>query len=185
MDAFEYIVSRAFEGRGYWTRVGFKVDLDLGTRRQLGNPNMPRPEIDVLAYNPSKKRLLLIECKSYLDNPGVGIGAFNNPHSKEGRRFKLFNNPPLFVAVKRQILKQLGADGMIDDKKQAVQLCLVAGKIRVRDKEKIKTHFKNRKWKFVEPAELVSDLRNFATRGYENDVATIAVKLLERNLPSV
>ena len=183
MDAFEYIVSKAFEARGYWTRIGFKVDLDKATKRSIGNPFMPRPEIDVLAYKPSERRVLLIECKSYLDSLGVQWKAFSQPDSLTGNRFKLFHNVRLLDAVKHQTLKQLADDGMIGSKVPSVQLCLVAGKIYGKDASLIRTHFEERKWMFVGPAELVSDLRRFATRGYENEVATIAVKLLERNLP--
>jgi hypothetical protein len=28
MDAFEQIVAKAFDVQGYWTRIGFKVNLD-------------------------------------------------------------------------------------------------------------------------------------------------------------
>jgi len=182
MDAFETIVSKAFEARGYWTRIGFKVDLDKATKRALENPSMPRPEIDIVAYKPAEKKLLLIECKSYLDSMGVQYAGFSVSDSVTAIRFKLFQNDRLFKAVKKQVIKQLTDDGMISSS-PSVKLCLVAGKIYGKDEEMLKKHFKKRGWMFVGPSELVADLRLFADRGYENDVATIVVKLLERNLP--
>ena len=58
---------------------------------------------------------------------------------------------------------------------------MVAGNIYGQDEEMLKKHFKERGWMFVGPSELMRDLRLLADRGYENDVATIMVKLLERN----
>ena len=183
MDAFEYIVSRAFEARGFWTRIGFKVELDKKTKAEIGNPSMPRPEIDILAYKPSEGNLLLIECKSYLDSLGVQARAFLEPDAFKVNRFKLFHDEALLAAVKRQVLNQLAADGMLGTGTPEICLCLVAGKVYGNDEEKIRNFFNSKGWMFIGPAELVADLRKFAKRGYENDVATIAVKLLERNLP--
>jgi hypothetical protein len=183
MDAFEQIVARAFEARGYWTRIGFKVDLDKATKKALKNPSMPRPEIDVLAYRPAKQELLMIECKSYLDSPGVQYAAFATPDSVTASRYKLFNNPPLFEAVKTQVIKQLAGDCLLIGPTPRVQLCLVAGKIYGTDESQLKRHFEERGWMFVPPSAVVADLRLFADRGYENDIVTVTVKLLERNLP--
>ena len=181
MDAFEQIVSKAFEARGYWTRIGFKANLTKATKRDLGNPSMPRPEIDVVAYKPSEKRVLLVECKSYLDSLGVQWKAFLNPESPTGKCYKLFNNKKLFHAVAKQIISQLKDDGMITSPDIQVTLCLVAGNIYGADETQIRKYFKDHKWMFIPPSELVNDLRRFENRGYENDVTTIVVKLLERN----
>ena len=151
MDAFEQIVARAFEARGYWTRIGFKVDLDKATKKSLKNPSMPRPEIDVLAYRPAKQELLLIECKSYLDSVGVQHAAFAAPDSVTASRFKLFNNAPLFEAVKKQVLKQLSEEGLLLQTTPSVQLCLVAGKIYAADEPLLKQYFEERNWMFVSP----------------------------------
>ena len=183
MGAFEYIVARAFDARGYWTRIGFKVDLDKQTKRQLGNPSMPRPEIDVLAYNPQKRLIRLVECKSYIDSLGVQWKAFDDPDSPTGKRFKIFHDAALLSAVTEQIKRQLSDDGLLAPGKHEVRLGLVAGKVYGADEERISAHFKEKGWDFIGPNELVLDLREFAKRGYENDVATIIVKLLERNLP--
>lgn len=183
MDAFESIVAKAFEARGYWTRIGFKVDLDKATKKALNNPSMPRPEIDIVAYKPAENKLLLIECKSYLDSVGVQYAAFSTPDSVTANRFKLFHNEPLLCAVKEQIVRQMTECGMLASPTPCIQLCLVAGKIYGNDEAPLKAHFQQQGWIFVSPSELVADLRCFANRGYENDVAMIVVKLLERNLP--
>jgi len=183
MDAFEQIVTKAFDVQGYWTRIGFKVDLDKQTKRAIGNPSMPRPEIDVLAYKPATNEILLVECKSYLDSPGVRWEAFDQPDSGYAERFKLFHNKALFAAVKKQILKQLAEEGMIIGKSPAIRLGLVAGKIYGSDESRLRALFAKRKWVFVSPSEIAIWLRRFADRGYDNDVATIVVKILERNMP--
>jgi hypothetical protein len=181
MDAFEQIVAKAFEVQGYWTRIGFKIDLDKKTKKDIGKPSMPRPEIDVLAYKPATNHILLVECKSLLDSPGVRWKAFDQPGCRHADRFKLFHDKALFNAVKKQLLKQLTDEGMIFGKSPTLQLGLVAGKINGKDQPRLCKLFGQREWLFVGPSELATWLSRFADRGYDNDVATIVVKIIERN----
>jgi hypothetical protein len=181
MDAFEQIVAKAFEVQGYWTRIGFKIDLDKKTKRGIGKPSMPRPEIDVLAYKPAANHILLVECKSLLDSPGVRWNAFDQPGSKFAKRFKLFHDKVRFKAVEKQLLKQLVKEGMIVGKSPTFQLGLVAGKINGDDELRLRNLFAQRKWFFLGPSELADRLRRFANQGYDNDVATMVVKIIGRN----
>jgi hypothetical protein len=144
---------------------------------------MPRPEIDALAYKPQKRILRLVECKSYLDSRGIQWTAFSNPDSSAGNRFKLLHDADLLSAVTKQIMHQLSADGLLAMGKHDVRLGLAAGKIDAFDQARISEHFKERGWDFIGPTELLTALSEFTKRGYENDVATIVVKLLKQNFP--
>lgn len=126
-------------------------------------------------YKPGTNHLLLIECKSYLDSLGVKWEAFDQPKSAYAERFKLFHNKALFDAVKKQILNQLTKEGMLVGKSTAVNLGLVAGKIYGADEIRLREFFAKRKWILISPSELAKRLRDFADRGYDNDVATIVV----------
>lgn len=49
MDAFEQIAARPFEVQGYWSRIGYTVDLTKEQKREIGKPSMPRPQLDIIA----------------------------------------------------------------------------------------------------------------------------------------
>ena len=51
MNAFEEIIAKLLNQEGYWTRTGYKVNLSPPQKAEIGIPSMPRPEIDILAYN--------------------------------------------------------------------------------------------------------------------------------------
>jgi hypothetical protein len=50
MNAFEEIVAGLLRQEGYWAYVGYKVNLTKREEADLGKSSLPRPEIDVLAY---------------------------------------------------------------------------------------------------------------------------------------
>jgi hypothetical protein len=77
MHAFEDLVGRLVRRDGYWVRHSVKVDLTKDEKGALGQPSLPRPELDLVAYRPSDNVLALIECKSFLDSNGVNIKAFD------------------------------------------------------------------------------------------------------------
>src|SRR3954452_24496400 len=85
MDAFEQIAARLFEVQGYWTRIGYAVELTKEQKVAVGQPSLPRPQLDVIAYKPTTNELLVIECKSYLDSPGVKHAGF---HGNENAQLK-------------------------------------------------------------------------------------------------
>lgn len=179
MDAFEHIVARIFETEGFWVRVGYKVDLSKETKQRLGNPNMPRPEIDVLAYTPAKQQLLLIECKGF--GSGVDYESLSNPMAPNAKRFKLFHNNRLYRAVVDRLLQQLKAEGALASGHCEVKLCLAPAKIKRDNEPKMQMLFERKKWILHPPHWLLGKLHDFAGRGYENDVVTCVVKLLAKN----
>ena len=71
MDAFESIVKTIFESERYWVHSSYKVYLTKEEKREIDKPSSPRREIDLLAYRGSTNEILAVECKSFLDSPGV------------------------------------------------------------------------------------------------------------------
>jgi hypothetical protein len=181
MDAFEHIAVRYFDALGYWTRVGVKIELTKAEKRELGNPSMPRPEVDIVAYRVATNDLLIIECKSYLDSYGVRIENFFGDSQKHKDRIKLLTRHELRTKVTEKLIQNFRQEGLIASEFPKVKYGLVAGKIYSSHESKLKEIFEDNHWLFVSPSELAKGLRKFASRGYENDIVTMVVKILERN----
>ena len=73
MDFFEQIVARLMEEEGYWVRQGVRADLSKAQKESLGNPTMPRPQVDIVGYSPKQRELVFLEVKSFLDSRGVTL----------------------------------------------------------------------------------------------------------------
>lgn len=181
MDAFEQIAARLFEVQGYWTRIGYAVELTKAQKASIGQPSLPRPQLDVLGYSPSKNELLIIECKSYLDSRGVMFAGFHGKPDADKDVYKMFNREPLRGLVIASLLTQLRSEGLLTEPEPTVRLVLVAGKVYASDEPKLRDLFAQRGWTFIGPSEVAAGVRKFANRGYENDVITIVTKVLERN----
>lgn len=179
MDAFEHIVARIFECRGYWVKIGYKVELSAAEKRKLGNPNMPRPEIDVLAYKPEAQELLLIECKGFMS--GVLFESLANAKSRDAYRYQLFHNSALRNVLCRNLVKQLTAQGLVPRNGCKSQLCLAAAKIRSGDQPQLEKLFKKKQWQLFTPANIVHGLEQLRKTKRENDVVTMVTKLLDCN----
>lgn len=180
MDAFEHIVSKVFQDQGYWTIIGYKVDLSKEDKRSLDNPSMPRPEIDVIAYRPAENELLMIECKSYLDSQGVDHRAFTEERHRYQGRYKMFTNEALFKLTSKRLVQQMKRDGLIKMPAPKPQLCLAAGKIYADHQAKLEAHFDAMGWRLFTPEWIAQKIRNLAAKGYENEVMTVVTKILER-----
>jgi len=181
MDSFEKIVATILELRGYWVRCSFKVKLTKEDKREIGKPSSPRWELDVVAYNAVKNEVLVVECKSYLDSPGVSsndIGPSEKPRKSD--RYKLFNDDILRQVVFRRLAGQLLDQGLCSPN-PAVHLCLAAGNVRSSACRKaIADHFLSRGWQFFDDHWIKKSLMEFATEGYENDIAIVTAKILTR-----
>ena len=183
MDYFEQIAIKYYESKGYWTRCGYKIELeglDPATRAGLVKPTDPRPEIDVIAFKPGGKELLIIECKSFLDSGGIKDASFEEGH-KHNKRYKLFTDRQKSDALKAQLIKQLVKEELLINDKARTQLVLFAGNVHGRDAEKLKKRFKDAGWQLVDQAAIVAFLEKLSTSRYENDPITIVSKLLLRN----
>jgi len=179
MDAFESIVAIYFEEKGYWVKGSVKVEISKEDKRLIGTPSMPRPEIDLVAYNPGKNELLLIEAKSYLDSPGVKFNGVSGNDKKDGERYKLFTREQFRNIITKQIRKDFISAGLIDGKTR-VKYCLVAGNVYSKDENKIDNYFLQKKWIFIKPSELRNAVIRLSEKGWENDAVTITAKLISQ-----
>ncbi len=87
MHAFETLMATIFNHCGYWTSTNVKVNLSPDEKRAINRPTTPRWDIDLVAYRPKSKELLVIECKSLLDSTGV---VFRNDAFDSPKTYKLF-----------------------------------------------------------------------------------------------
>jgi hypothetical protein len=180
MDAFESIVAQILEVAGYWTRIGFKVELTKAEKKALGNASMPRPELDIVAFKPATNELLIVECKSWLDSGGVDLRSFTVPTSQFFNRFKIFNDSKLSAVITRNLVEQLYKGGLLQNVQPNIKLVLAAGRIYSKDEPKLLSLFANRGWRLMTPIEISTAIRALASAGYQNDVMTIVTKILER-----
>jgi len=181
MDSFEQIVSRFFETKGYWTRIGVKVEVSKTEKRKLGKKFMPRPELDIVAFKPATNELLIVECKGFLDSTGVTIKSFLGNNTAFKNRFKFFNNAKLRKLVQTKLAEQFNEEGLLPSKNPKVKYVLAAGNIKAGEQVDLHNYFKGKGWDLYTPEMLAKGLRIFEKRKYENDVVTMVVKLLERN----
>ena len=180
MEAFEALIATLLENDGYWVKTSYRVNLTKEEKRRIGRPSSPRWEIDMIAYKGESNELRLVECKSYLDSPGVRYGAFDRSDSRRAERYKLFNDSVLLRTVTRRVVRQLEATGSCRPSPMVV-LCLAAGKIRNdEDHDRLRKHFKKHHWLLLDQDWILERLRAVAHSGYRNEVATVVVKLLER-----
>ena len=178
MDAFENLVSYLLERRGYWIRTSFKVELTKAEKRRIGRHSSPRWEIDVLAYNVRENTLLVIECKSYLNSPGVKYEHFIAPKNGDVSRYKLFVEPVLRRVVLNRLANQLISMGACRPSPRVI-LCLAAGHIASEsDRERIVKHFHKRQWQLWDERWFTECLLKLRDSGYENDIPSVVVKLL-------
>ena len=105
MNAFEELVAGLLRREGIWTHAGYRVNLSKGEKAEIGTPSMPRPEIDILGFRPTSNELLWIECKSYLDSPGVSHTDLV-AGGKHASRYKVFTNPKLRLIAGGRLCEQ-------------------------------------------------------------------------------
>jgi hypothetical protein len=120
MDAFEQLVSEILWMEGYWVRTSVKVDLTKEEKHMIGRPSSPRWELDIVAYSGRDNLLRVVECKSYLDSPGVRATAFDGSNASHAARYKLFNDPEL------NRMAQLGYENQVS---AVVAKLLLKGKV--------------------------------------------------------
>jgi hypothetical protein len=179
MDAFEEIVAGLFRQMGYWTRLNYKVNLEKADKVRVGKPSLPRPEIDVLAYRPTSNSLLWIECKSYLDSKGVIADAFNGKNQRAASRYKIFTDETYREVASNKLLEQTVDEGLVLPG-AILDYCLVAGKIDTKSQIELQEHFTKKGWMLFDRTWIKDKLRELSTLGYENDIAIVIAKLLER-----
>lgn len=177
MNAFESLIAMLLKRDGYWTATSVKVELTKAEKRRIGKPTTPRWEIDVIAYRGSTNELLAVECKSFLDSPGV---TFHNGKFEPERRYKLFTETTTRRVVLARLKKQLVASGACGPN-PTVTLGLAAGNIAKKtDRVALRRHFDRKKWKLLDERWIYEQLEHAASGGYEDDVAHLVSKLIFR-----
>ena len=176
MDAFEELVAELFRAKGFWVQRNVKIDLTLAEKRDLNNPSMPRPEIDLVAYQPASNILMAIECKSYLDSQGVHVRDLK-PGGRYGRRYKMFTDAVLRNLVLKNLVEQFTARRMLQGNPE-VRLALVYGKGVPSAEPELTEYFEDRGWQLYGPEWLCRCLVTMANQPYDNQMASIVAKLL-------
>lgn len=179
MDAFESVVSAILRGRGYWTTLNWKVALTKDEKRAIGRHSSPRWELDVVGYRGSTNELLVMECKSFLDSPGVRSETFAGNQPEDEKRYKLFFDDALRTTVLDALVRQLVQDRFCAAT-PTCRLGLAAGKV-YGDEAWLKGHCASKGWEFLGPSDIREELRKLRDVGYENDVATVVAKILLRD----
>ena len=178
MDAFEAVVAAILQRRGYWTQTCVKVELTREEKRMIGRPSSPRWELDVVGYRGASNELLVVECKSFLDSPGVKVATFDGQDRIDQKRYKLFFEPTLRKVVLRRLVHQLVNGGYCASRPK-IRLALAAGKING-DEELLRSRLGRNRWELFGPAWLRRELNHLRTSPYENSIATVVAKLLLR-----
>lgn len=178
MDAFEAVVAAILQRQGYWTLTSVKVELTKAEKVAIGRHSSPRWELDVVAYKGKDNEVRVVECKSFLDSPGVECGAFNGSNKDAEKRYKLFCEETLRNVVFGRLEQQLVSNGFCADH-PTIRLCLAAGKIRG-DETWLQSHFEQKGWLLFGPKYIREELTKLRDSGYENSVAAVVTKMLMR-----
>lgn len=181
MDYFEATIARILEARDYWVRENVRVALTKDVKKALGNPSMPRCEIDIVAYRPVANELVLFEVKSYLDSNGVQPQDLLRTEWHENR-YKLLTLPDLQCAVKDALLEDYKARGLIPTDVR-VRFGLAAGHVQERFDAQVRQIARERDWEYLGPIEIADAIRGFAKLGYENSPFVLTAKILAQNPP--
>ena len=128
---------------------------------------------------------MIVECKSYLDSPGVHAEGFENPKSPKAKRYKLFNDRVLWKTVRRALRRRLVKDGRCGSRPK-IRLCLAAGHVvNAEHRTRIKRIFNRHKsWELMDDHKIVREIKNLASKGYMNNEAVMVAKILERFVAS-
>jgi hypothetical protein len=171
------LIATILRSQGFWVHPRFKVELSKQEKRKIGLPSAPRWELDIVAYKGATNELLVVECKSYLDSPGVTHGAFL-PNGKLRERYKLFTNKKIRNAVLRKLGVQLVEKGYCAAAPR-VQLALAAGKVAKPNDNRVrlKQHFLKHRWLLFDEDWLHQQLALLAKLGYEDDLGVLVAKM--------
>jgi len=178
MDAFENVVAAILQRQGFWTLTSVKVELTKEEKRAIGRHSSPRWELDVVAYRGKDNEVRIVECKSFLDSPGVECTAFDGSNVEAQKRYKLFCEETLRKVVFARLSSQLVTAGFCPPTPK-LRLCLAAGKIRGSETW-LQSHFEKKGWLLFGPEYIRTELRKLRDSGYENSVAAVVTKLLTR-----
>ncbi len=179
MDYFESLCKTLLEDDGYWVRQSYKIDLSKEQKKQLGKPSLPRPEIDLLAFNHRKNELLFIEVKSFLDSHGVRLQDLKEEHKFPEGKYKVVTCQMYRTIIESQLKHQLTEEGLVSPKTKT-RFGLIFGKVRPVDDQGIQSFCHEKDWFYWSPDEVRARVTNLAQKGYENEPSVITAKILLR-----
>jgi hypothetical protein len=179
MDYFESIVKTLLEQKGYWVRQSFKVNLTKKEKRDIGKHSIPRPEIDLLAYNPDRNEVLVIEAKSFLDSTGVNPDHLKLKFEVPEGRYKLFTCKKYRDIVFNRLKTDLLECGLAT-KPVTLKLGLAAAKVYQSRSPEIEQYFSTQNWYYFSPENIKAGVNSFSDMPYENELAIITAKILLR-----
>jgi hypothetical protein len=176
MHAFENLIEEILEAEGYWVQHSYKVSLTKEDKQQIGRPSSPRWEVDMLAYRAPDNLVLAVECKSYLDSPGVDLADIQG--GRYADRYKLFTDPELRKVVFRRIAADL-VKAKLCPENPTIQLALAAGRLKS-DPVSLRAYFDNKGWTLFDPDWVRERLEKTTESSYTNSVAVMVAKMLLR-----
>jgi len=180
MDSFEQVVAEILWAQGFWVRTSVKVNLTKAEKVKIERGSSPRWELDIVAYNARDNILNVVECKSYLDSPGVQTAGFV-AGTKAATRFKLFND----ARLRETIFSRLAADfesSSLCRPAPTVKLCLACGNIQKRSRPEIERRFEEEGWILWDERWLREKLKKLGQKEspYENQIASVVAKIIIR-----
>lgn len=179
MDAFEALVGKLLENERYWIQHSVKVNLTIQEKEIIGKKTIPRPEIDIVAFDVPNNKIYLLEVKSFLDSPGVHYeSVVQNTQIAEGR-YKILTSSHYQTIICKRLLEDWKETGHVNDQ-TTVSFGLIAGKVQKKRENDLAAFFDSKSWLFWGPTILKNKLEALAQKGYENNEVTIAAKLLLR-----
>jgi hypothetical protein len=178
MDAFEHIVGLYLQEKNYWTRHSVKVELTKAEKAKIDLPTIPRPEIDLVAYNPVSDTLVLIEAKSYLNSSGVTIGGLSGTDSRTKDRYRLLNNKTYQKVVTDRLVENFVKNKIIK-KSTKVKYALAAGHVQPKSLLAVSKYLKNNDYLYFDPIDIKQTIKNLAQRGWDDNIITVTAKLTE------
>jgi len=182
MEAFEDLVSQILAMRGYWVRTSVRVPLSDSAFASDPTIKQRNCDLDVLAYSYRDNVVRIVECKSWLDSPGIRWKSFNGSSEREASFFKLFNNNNLLSDVSKQLTAQLVESGACSSDVQ-IKLCLAGAKFFSReDKSLIRAHFASRGWELYDDDWVRDGLKDMSKlKVYMNRMSHLVSKLLDED----
>lgn len=176
MQGFEALIAEILEAEGYWVRRGHKVGLTKADKKEIGRPSSPRWEIDVLGYRAPENLALAVECKSYLDSPGVNLADIQG--GRNAGRYKLFAESKLREVVFRRLGEELVEMGL-SAANPTVRLALAIGRLQS-DPSTLRAYFDDKGWLLFDPDWVRQRLTATADTGYTDSIAVMVAKMLLR-----
>lgn len=177
MDNFESLIKTLFESDNYWVKQSYKVELTPEQKVQAGSPKMPRPEIDLIAFNQKQNHLLIIEVKSFLNSKGVDALDIIDSSRTSANRYKMFTRRDYRNVVIEATREQLIQTGFINNT-TTIQLALAAGNIVESRSLILSEHFIKNEWLLLDPKIIKNKLLKLKDTQYSNDLVTLTTKML-------